>query len=208
MLVPQPGPWRRGKLQLCSVATYHPVFPKELSFHGDFTQIAPSLEKFSASAFRMARFSSVGGVQNHIRQILSSSRRASPAISTSPWISSAYAGTGVRRRSSIRLRISGSVPSAPPRPMKAGGRGSCRRAWWRSRRPGRDRSSVFVLCRLDLAPEWRHGRAHSSPVCTGAGPALRASLLSAGPSGLWTSRRGRVSLEAPAGRRCRSDRDV
>ncbi len=63
------------------------------------------MERFSASAFRIARFSSVGGVQKPIRPILSSSRRTSPVVSTSPRIFSAYAGAGLGRRSSIRLRI-------------------------------------------------------------------------------------------------------
>ena len=80
-------------------------FPDGFQIHSDHTQIAPSLEEFSASTFRIAQISSVGSVQKPIRPILSSSRRTSPVISTSPWIFSAYAGAGLRRKSSIKAKI-------------------------------------------------------------------------------------------------------
>ena len=68
-------------------------------------KITPLLERFSAPTFRIPRFSSIGRVQKPIRQYFPSSRRTSPVMSTSPWISSAYAGTDLRGRSSIRFKI-------------------------------------------------------------------------------------------------------
>ncbi len=60
---------------------------------------------FPPQPFGGARFSSVGGVQKPIRPLFSPSRHTSPAIFTVPPISSAYAGAGLGRRSSIRPRI-------------------------------------------------------------------------------------------------------
>ncbi len=94
----QGNQFRAGPLSL-------PIYPKSLGFHSDVTQIAPSLERFSASAFRIARFSSVGGVQKPICPDYPSFRHTPPVVFTWPSISLAYAGAGLGRRSSIRLRI-------------------------------------------------------------------------------------------------------
>jgi len=80
-------------------------FPNNVQIHGDGAQIAPPLKWCSSVVFRIARFSSVGSVQKPIRPSFSTSRRTCPIVFTSPWIFSAYAGAGLRRKSSIRLRI-------------------------------------------------------------------------------------------------------
>ena len=79
--------------------------PDSLRIHGDRAKITTPLEWFSCEAFQITGFSSVGSVQNVICPPVPSSRRTSPIVFTSPWIFSAHAGTGLRRRSSIRPKI-------------------------------------------------------------------------------------------------------
>ena len=54
------------------------------------------------AAFQITRYSSVGSVQKVICPHFPSSRRTSHIVFASPWISSAYAGAGLRRKSSVR----------------------------------------------------------------------------------------------------------
>ncbi len=80
-----------------------PIYPKELDYRGDVTQIAPSLERFSSSIFRTAQFSSVGGVQKSVRPFFSQSRYTPPVVFTLRSISPASARAG-RRLSGHRKR--------------------------------------------------------------------------------------------------------
>ncbi len=67
--------------------------------------VRSSREQNSLRSHPMARFWRSARDWKAIRSRSPPSRRTSPAIFTLPSISSAYAGTGLRRRSSIRLRI-------------------------------------------------------------------------------------------------------
>ena len=63
------------------------------------------MEWFSSETFQITGFSSAGSVQYVICPHFPPSRRTSPIVYTSPWIFPTYAGTGLRRRLSIRPKI-------------------------------------------------------------------------------------------------------
>ncbi len=102
--MPGPGKGSRASHWLAG-GTYKPTFPR----------CAPGLRRsYPPYTVEGAEFSPqptyglifrFSCARKPICQYFPSSRRTSPVVSTSPWISSAYAGAGLRRRSSIRLRI-------------------------------------------------------------------------------------------------------
>ena len=80
-------------------------FPANLQIHGNRIYIAPPRELHSLRSPPMTRLWRADQVRNAIWQSIPPSRRISPIVFTSPLISSAYAGTGLGRRSSIKLKI-------------------------------------------------------------------------------------------------------
>ena len=80
-------------------------FPANLQIHGNRIYIAPPRELHSLRSPPMTRLWRADHVRKAIWQRFPPSRHTSPVFSTLPSISSAYAGTGLRRRSSIKAKI-------------------------------------------------------------------------------------------------------
>ena len=80
-------------------------FPANLQIHGNRIYIAPPRELHSLPSPPMTRLWRADHVRKAIWQRFPPSRHTSPVFSTLPSISSAYAGTGLRRRSSIKAKI-------------------------------------------------------------------------------------------------------
>ena len=80
-------------------------FPANLQIHGNRIYIAPPRELHSLRSPPMTRLWRADHVRKAIWQRFPPSRHTSPVFSTLQSISSAYAGTGLRRRSSIKAKI-------------------------------------------------------------------------------------------------------
>ena len=80
-------------------------FLANLQIHGNRIYIAPPRELHSLRSPPMTRLWRADHVRKAIWQRFPPSRHTSPVFSTLPSISSAYAGTGLRRRSSIKAKI-------------------------------------------------------------------------------------------------------
>ena len=80
-------------------------FPANLQIHGNRIYIAPPRELHSLRSPPMTRLWRADHVRKAIWQRFPPSRHTSPVFSALPSISSAYAGTGLRRRSSIKAKI-------------------------------------------------------------------------------------------------------
>ena len=80
-------------------------FPANLQIHGNRIYIAPPRELRSLRSPPMTRLWRADHVRKAIWQRFPPSRHTSPVFSALPSISSAYAGTGLRRRSSIKAKI-------------------------------------------------------------------------------------------------------
>ena len=80
-------------------------FPANLQIHGNRIYTAPPRELHSLPSPPMTRLWRADHVRKAIWQRFPPSRHTSPVFSTLPSISSAYAGTGLRRRSSIKAKI-------------------------------------------------------------------------------------------------------
>ena len=93
----------RGQLEQLWRMNRH--FPANLQIHGNRIYIAPPRELHSLPSPPMTRLWRADHVRKAIWQRFPPSRHTSPAFSTLPSISSAYAGTGLRRRSSIKAKI-------------------------------------------------------------------------------------------------------
>ena len=95
--------WPRWNGILGNCLTRH--FPANLQIHGNRIYIAPPRELHSLRSPPMTRLWRADHVRKAIWQRFPPSRHTSPVFSTLPSISSAYAGTGLRRRSSIKAKI-------------------------------------------------------------------------------------------------------
>ena len=95
--------WRAGIEATMSRLNRH--FPANLQIHGNRIYIAPPRELHSLRSPPMTRLWRANHVRKAIWQRFLPSRHNSPVFSTLPSISSAYAGTGLRRRSSIKAKI-------------------------------------------------------------------------------------------------------
>ena len=84
---------------------YNRHFPANLQIHGNRIYIAPPRELHSLRSPPMTRLWRADHVRKAIWQRFPPSRHTAPVFSTLPSISSAYAGTGLRRRSSIKAKI-------------------------------------------------------------------------------------------------------
>ena len=84
---------------------YNRHFPANLQIHGNRIYIAPPRELHSLPSPPMTRLWRADHVRKAIWQRFPPSRHTSPVFSTLPSISSAYAGTELRRRSSIKAKI-------------------------------------------------------------------------------------------------------
>ena len=83
-----------------SRSSFRRHFVDYLRIQRDGSQVSPPLERFSTAALRRARYAPVGSIQKVICPHFPPSRRTSPIVPTSLWMSSANAGMGLRRRSS------------------------------------------------------------------------------------------------------------
>ena len=99
--------WRReyGGLKIDQARRLNRHFPANLQIHGNRIYIAPPRELHSLRSPPMTRLWRADHVRKAIWQRFPPSRHTSPVFSTLPSISSAYAGTGLRRRSSIKAKI-------------------------------------------------------------------------------------------------------
>ena len=88
-----------------TLGTINRHFPANLQIHGNRIYIAPPRELHSLRSPPMTRLWRADHVRKAIWQRFPPSRHTSPVFSTLPSISSAYAGTGLRRRSSIKAKI-------------------------------------------------------------------------------------------------------
>ena len=79
--------------------------PDDIQIRGRRTTDPPPWELRTLRSPPMRRLWRADQVRNAIWQSIPPSRRTSPIVFTSPLISSAYAGTGLGRRSSIKLKI-------------------------------------------------------------------------------------------------------
>ena len=79
--------------------------PDDIQIRGRRTTDPPPWELRTLRSPPMPRLWRADQVRNAIWQSIPPSRRISPIVFTSPLISSAYAGTGLGRRSSIKLKI-------------------------------------------------------------------------------------------------------
>ena len=79
--------------------------PDDIQIRGRRTSDPPPWELRTLRSPPMRRLWRADQVRNAIWQSIPPSRRTSPIVFSSPLISSAYAGTGLGRRSSIKLKI-------------------------------------------------------------------------------------------------------
>ena len=96
---------RAGRAKLANDFRFIRHFPANLQIHGNRIYIAPPRELHSLRSPPMTRLWRADHVRKAIWQRFPPSRHSSPVFSTLPSISSAYAGTGLRRRSSIKAKI-------------------------------------------------------------------------------------------------------
>ena len=94
---------RRALLQTVSNSNRHS--PDDIQIRGRRTTDPPPWELRTLRSPPMRRLWRADQVRNAIWQSIPPSRRTSPIVFSSPLISSAYAGTGLGRRSSIKLKI-------------------------------------------------------------------------------------------------------
>ena len=87
----------------CSILNRHS--PDDIQIRGRRTSDPPPWELRTLRSPPMRRLWRADQVRNAIWQSIPPSRRTSPIVFSSPLISSAYAGTGLGRRSSIKLKI-------------------------------------------------------------------------------------------------------